>query len=74
MWESFISNWHFFSVLRKYIEESGEARVLQGAGVIRKFLLKSFITGKAYNQWKSVHQIFAATLEILHMRAFLSSS
>ena len=28
--------------------------------------------GKAYNQCKRTHQIFATALEILHMQAFLS--
>ena len=69
---AFISNWHFFSALGKYLEESGGSPVLQEAGVIRKFSLKSFIMGKAYNRCKSIYQHFASALEILHMPAFLS--
>ena len=62
----------FFSALGEYIEESGGPHVLQEAGVIRKFSLKSFNMGKAYNRCKRIHQLFAAALEILQMQAFLS--
>ena len=61
-----------FSALGKYVEESGGPPVLQEPDVIRKFSLKSFIMGKAYNRCKRIHQLFAAVLEILHMQAFLS--
>ena len=43
----------FFSALGEYIEESGRPHILQEAGVIRKFSLKSFIMGKAYNRCKN---------------------
>ena len=62
----------FFSALGEYIEELGRPHVLQEAGVIRKFSLKSFIMGKAYNRCKRIHKLFAAALEILHIQAFLS--
>ena len=62
----------FFSALGKYIEESGGLHVLQEASVIRKFSLKSFIMGKAYNRCKRIYHFFAATLEILHMQVFLN--
>ena len=71
----FISNSHFlnfFLALGKYIEQSGGLHVLQEAGVIRKFSLKSFIMVKAHNSCKRIHQVIAATLEILQMQAFLS--
>ena len=45
----------FFLASGKYVEESGGPHVLQKAGVRRKFSLKVFIMGKAYNQCKRIH-------------------
>ena len=40
----------FFSVLEKYLEQSGEPHILNETHVIEKGSLKSFLSGKSYNQ------------------------
>ena len=62
----------FFSAIGKYIADSGGPHILNESCVLQKGSLNAFIKGKAYNRCKTIHQLLAAALEILHFRSFLS--
>ena len=61
----------FFSMLGKYLAESGGPHILNETHVIEKGSLKSFLSGKSYNRCKRSHQSLAAAMEILHVQAFV---
>ena len=61
----------FFSMLGKYLAESGGSHILNETHVIEKGSLKSFLSGKSYNRCKRSHQLLEAAMEILHIQAFL---
>ena len=61
----------FFSMLGKYLAESGGPHILNETHVIEKGSLKSFLSGKSYNRCKRSHQLLEAAMEILHVQAFV---
>ena len=61
----------FFSMLGKYLAESGGSHILNETHVIEKGSLKSFLSGKSYNRCKRSHQLLEAAMEILHVQAFV---
>ena len=61
----------FFSMLGKYIAESGGSHILNETHVIEKGSLKSFLSGKSYNRRKRSHQLLEVAMEILHIQAFV---
>ena len=60
-----------FSLIGKYLTESGGAHILNETHVIEKVSLKSFLSGKSYNRCKRSHQLLGAAMEILHAQAFV---
>ncbi|XP_044760189.1 uncharacterized protein LOC123317646 isoform X2 [Coccinella septempunctata] len=62
----------YFKAVGKYMEESGGPYILTESGTLAQGSLKGFITGTHYNRCKRIHPIFAASLHILHFRAYLS--
>ena len=69
--DPFTSPVHFFSMLGKYLAESGESHILNETHVIEKGSLKSFLSGKSYNRCKRSHQLLEAAMEIFHVQAFV---
>ena len=61
----------FFSMLGKYLAESGGSHILNETHVIEKGSLKSFLSGKSYNRCKRSHQLLEAAMEIFHVQAFV---
>ena len=61
----------FFSMLGKYLAESGGSHVLNETHIIEKGSLKSFLSGKSYNRCKRSHQLLEAVMEILHDQVFV---
>ena len=61
----------FFSMLGKYLAESGGPHILNETHVIGKGSLKSFLSGKSYNRSKRSHQLIGATMEIFYVQAFV---
>ena len=60
----------FFSILGKYLAESGASHILNKTHVTERGTLKSFLSGKSYNRCKRSDQLFGAAMEILHVQAF----
>ena len=63
-----------FSLIGKYLTESGGAHILNETHVIEKVSLKSFLSGKSYNRCKRSHQLLGAAMEILHVQAFVDQN
>ena len=63
----------FFSVLGKYIAESGGPYILDEAKVIEKGSLNGFIMGKNYDRCKRSHQLLALVFEILTFKLLLGT-
>ena len=61
----------FFSMLGKYLAESGGPHILNETHVIEKGSLKSFLSGKSYNRCKRSHQLLEVAMEILYIQAFV---
>ena len=61
----------FFSMLGKYLAESGGPHILNETHVIEKRSLKSFLSSKSYNRCKRSHQLLGAAMEILDVQAFV---
>ena len=61
----------FFSMLGKYLADSGGPHILNETHVIEKGSLKSFLSGKSYNRCKISRQLLGAAMEILHVQAFV---
>ena len=60
-----------FSVIGKYIAESGGPYLLNECHIIEKGSLNSFLSGKGYERSKRVNQLLLAlAMEVLHFRAF----
>ena len=60
----------FFSVIKKYISESGGPHLLTESGIIENGSLTSFLLGKSYKRRKRIHQLLALTMEIQHFNSF----
>ena len=60
----------FFSVIGKYISESGGPHLLTESGIIENGSLISFLLGKSYKRSKRIHQLFAMAMEIPHFNSF----
>ena len=60
----------FFSVIKKYISESGGPHLLTESGIIENGSLTSFLLGKSYKRCKRIHQLLALTMEIQHFNSF----
>ena len=60
----------FFSVIRKYISESGGAHLLTESDIIENESLTSFLLGKSYRKSKSIHQLLALAMEIQNFNSF----
>ena len=60
----------FFSVMGKFIAESGGPYILNETQILRKGSLKGFLKGKCYNRGKNIHQLLAVAMEIQHFRSF----
>ena len=60
----------FFSVIGKYISESGGAHLLTESGIIENGSLTSFLLGKGYKRSRRIHQLLALAMEIQHFNSF----
>ena len=60
----------FFSVIGKYISESGGPHLLTGSGIIKNGSLTSFLLSKSYKRSKRIHQLLALAMEIQHFNSF----
>ena len=60
----------FFSVIEKYISESGAPHLLTESGIIENGSLTSFLLGKSYKRSKRIHQLLALVMEIQHFKSF----
>ena len=60
----------FFSVIGKYIFESGGPHFLMESGIIENGSLTSFLLGKSYMRSKRTHQLLALAMEIQHFNSF----
>ena len=70
--DPFTSPVHSFSMLGKYLAESGESIILSETHVIEKGSpLKSFLSGKSYNRCKRSHQLLEVSMEILYVQVFV---
>ena len=69
--DPFTSPVHFFSMLGKYLAESGGSHILNETHVIEKGSLKSFLSGKSYNRCKRSHLVTEAAMEILYVQTFV---
>ena len=63
----------FFSVIGKYINESGGPYILSESGVLQKESLNSFLTGKSYNRNRRIHPTLGVSMEILHLQSFIDT-
>lgn len=71
---SFHIQMSYFKAVGKYIEESGGPYILTESLILAPGSLKGFITGTHYNRCKRIHPIFAASLQVLHFRAYLQAN
>ena len=60
----------FFSVIWKYISESGGTHLLAESGIIENGSLTYFLSGKSYKRSKRIHQLLALAMEIQHLNSF----
>ena len=60
----------FFSVIEKYIYESGAPHFLTESGIIENGSLTPFLLGKSYKRSKRIHQLLALVMEIQHFKSF----
>ena len=67
---SFLVDMAFFSVIGKYISESGAPHLLTESGIIENGSLTSFLLGKSYKGSKRIHQLLALAVEIQHFNSF----
>ena len=67
---SFLVDMAFFSVIGKYISESGAPHLLTESGIIENGSLTSFLLGKSYKVSKRIHQLLALAVEIQHFNSF----
>ena len=67
---SFLVDMAFFSVIGKYISESGAPHLLTESGIIKNGSLTSFLLGKSYKGSKRIHQLLALAVEIQHFNSF----
>ena len=63
----------FFNTIGKFIAESGGPSILIGSQVIVSGSVKVLTSGKHYNRCKRLHPLFAAAMELLHFKLFISS-
>ena len=68
--QSFHIEMAFFSVIGKYISESGGPHLLAESGIIENGSLTSFLLGKSYKRSKRIHQLLALAMEIQHCNSF----
>ena len=64
----------FFSMLGKYLAESGVSHILNEIHVIEKGSLKSVLSGKSYNRCKRSHQLLEVAMEILQIQTFVDKN
>ena len=64
----------FFSVIGKYISESGRPHLLTESGIIENGSLTSFLLGKSYKRSKRIHQLLPLAMEVQHFNSFKLSS
>ena len=62
----------FFAAMGKYVSDSGGPHIINETHVLEKGSMVSFISGKGYNRCKRIHQLFAASMEILHFEAYIA--
>ena len=67
---SFHIDMAFFSMIGKYISESGGPQLLTESKIIENGSLTSFLLGKSYKKSKRIHQLLALTIEIQHFSSF----
>ena len=60
----------FFSVIGKYISESGGPHLQTESCIIENGSLTSFLLGKSYKKSKRIHQLLALAMEIQHFHSF----
>ena len=60
----------FFSVIGKYISESGGPHLLTESEIIENGSLNSFLLGKSYKRSKRIHQLLALAMEIQNFNSF----
>ena len=60
----------FFSVIGKYISESGGPHLLTESGIIENGSLTSFLLGKSYKRSEGTNQLLALAMEIQHFNSF----
>ena len=60
----------FFSVIGKYISESGGPHLLTESGIIENGSLTSFLLGKSYKRSEGNNQLLALAMEIQHFNSF----
>ena len=60
----------FFSVIEKYISESGGPHLLTESGIIENGSLTSFLLSKSCKRSKHIHQLLALAMEIQNFNSF----
>ena len=64
----------FFSMLGKYLAESGGPHILNETHVIKKGYLKPFRSYKSYNRCKRSYQLLGVAMKILNVQLALCRS